>query len=288
MFKRTWIVILGVIGTVILLSGCVGGKLAKDLTPIPTLPPGEQPALVDALQQSAQSPTEAAGGGPAMSQDQLVASGEQLFSGACSACHGEQNGAGPAFVGMADRAATRIDGMTAEDYLHQSIVDPSAYVVEGFSDIMPKKFADQFSEQEISALVAYIMAKSGGAAAPAETPAPTAEPTTPVAAPTETPVEDTPAAAEPVGNAENGATIFASSCSACHGAQDGAGPAVTGIGERAATRVAGMTAAEYLHESIVDPSAYVVEGFADIMPKTFGQQFTDQEINDLVAYLLTQ
>ncbi len=288
MFKRTWIVIMGVIGAVGLLSGCVGGKLAKDLTPIPTLPPGEQPALVDALQVSTASPAPAAGGA-ATSQDQLVATGEQLFSGTCTACHGDKDGAGPAFVGMADRAATRVDGMTAEDYLHESIVDPSAYVVEGFSDIMPKQFADQFSAQEIDALVAYIMADSSGTAAPVETPAPTTEPATPEApAATETPVESTQAAAAPTGNADNGATIFASSCSACHGAQDGAGPAVTGIAERAATRVDGMTAADYLHESIVDPSAYVVEGFADIMPKTFAQQFSDQEINDLVAYLLTQ
>ncbi len=60
------------------------------------------------------------------------------------------------------------------------------------------------------------------------------------------------------------------------------------MGERAATRVDDMTAEEYLHESIVDPSAYVVDGFADIMPKSFADQFSDQELNDLVAYILTQ
>lgn len=85
-----------------------------------------------------------------------------------------------------------------------------------------------------------------------------------------------------------GEELFAASCSACHGETDGVGPALTGMGERAATRVEGMSAEDYLHESIVDPSAYVVEGFDDEMPKTYSDQFTDEELGDLIAYLLNQ
>jgi cytochrome c2 len=44
----------------------------------------------------------------------------------------------------------------------------------------------------------------------------------------------------------------------------------------------------YLHASIVDPSAYIVPGSVDnLMPKTYGEFLTEQEVNDLVAYLFT-
>jgi mono/diheme cytochrome c family protein len=287
-----------------LLSACGQSKLAKNLTPIPTLPPATEPTLVDALQGGTATPAQAASGGQ-LTQDQLVAMGKNLFSTNCSACHGAQDGAGPAFVGMVDRAATREQGKTAEQYIHESIVDPSAYVVSGFSDIMPKDFATKFSAQEIDALVAYIVADSGtgGAQATPEgtpqaapttegTTAPTTEATTATTteattAPTTAPT--TEAAATPVGDPAAGEQLFAANCSPCHGAQDGVGPALTGMGQRAATRISGMSAADYIHQSIVDPSAYVVSGFSDnVMPQNFGDKFSAQEISDLIAYILTQ
>ena len=293
MFKRTWILWMVMLVMAALLSACGGSKLAENLTPIPTLPPGNEPELVAALQGQTATPETTAESGGAMSQDELVAMGKDIFASTCAACHGEDDGAGPGFAGMAGRAATREAGKTAEEYLHESIVDPSAYVVDGFADIMPKGFADQFSEQELNALVAYIMADSGGGEAQA-TPestteaAPTEEATeqpTEEAAPT---AEATKEAAAPVGDPAAGEQLFEANCAACHGAENGAGPALTGMGERAATRVDGMSAEDYLHESIVDPSAYVVDGFADIMPKGFADQFSDQELSDLVAYILTQ
>jgi cytochrome c5 len=86
-----------------------------------------------------------------------VAVGEQIFSQTCSGCHGETDGAGPARPGIGERAATRVEGMSAEEYIHQSIVDPSAHVVEGFGDIMPKDYEQQFSPEEIDSLVAYLL-----------------------------------------------------------------------------------------------------------------------------------
>jgi mono/diheme cytochrome c family protein len=283
-----------------LLSACGESKLAKNLTPIPTLPPGTEPTLVDVLQAGTATPAQAASGGQ-MTQDQLVAMGKDLFSTDCSACHGAQNGAGPAFTGMAERAATREQGKTAEQYIHESIVDPSAYVVDGFPDIMPKDFATKFSDQQINALVAYIIADSGGGAqaAPTEQPtteaAPTTEATTaPTAEATAAPTTEattapTEAAATPAGDPAAGEQLFATNCSPCHGAQDGVGPALTGMGQRAATRIAGMSAADYIDQSIVDPSAYVVSGFPDnVMPKNFADKFSAQDISDLIAYILTQ
>ena len=59
-------------------------------------------------------------------------------------------------------------------------------------------------------------------------------------------------------------------------------------GPRATTRVAGMSAQEYLHQSIVDPDAYVVDGFAKgQMLRDSAQRLTEEQIQDLVAFLMT-
>ena len=95
------------------------------------------------------------------------------------------------------------------------------------------------------------------------------------------------------GNAVSGKAIFngSSGCNACHDVANGVtlvGPSLKGIAGRAAARKAGMTAIDYLHESIVSPNAYIVPGFtAGIMTQTFGQTLTKPQIDDLVAYLLT-
>jgi hypothetical protein len=45
---------------------------------------------------------------------------------------------------------------------------------------------------------------------------------------------------------------------------------------------------EYIRTSILHPSAYVVLGFPDnLMPQTYGEVFSETELNDLIAYLLT-
>ncbi len=278
MGKRTWIVLLTALALGLLASACGTNDLATELTPIPTLAPGETPALADAIAQApaTEEATAEAGDGEG-GEDALVTAGEELFSSACAGCHGAQDGAGPALTGMADRAATRVEGMSAEDYIHESIVDPSAHVVEGFADIMPKQYGDQYSEDELSSLVAYIM--HAGAAGGGEEAEATEEPDAEATEEAGAAIEGDPAAGE---------DLFTQNCAGCHGAQDGAGPALTGMGERAATRVEGMSAEDYLHESIVDPSAHVVEGFADIMPKQYGTQFSEDEIADLIAYILEQ
>ncbi len=64
------------------------------------------------------------------------------------------------------------------------------------------------------------------------------------------------------------------------------GPDLTHIGSVAATRKPGMSAEEYIRESIVNPNAFIVPGFQpDIMPQDFGTRLTQQQINDLVTYL---
>lgn len=100
------------------------------------------------------------------------------------------------------------------------------------------------------------------------------------------------------GDPERGAQLFAQGqadappCSTCHQVVSGQvgfslGPDLVGIAERGATRVAGMTAAEYLRQSILEPHRYVVPGYRDMMYPDYRTQLTEQNIEDLIAYLLT-
>lgn len=123
---------------------------------------------------------------------------------------------------------------------------------------------------------------------PTDTPAPTAT----SAPPTETAVPTEEPSTEAVGDPVNGQALFVqNACNACHNVDSETmlvGPGLLHLGERAATRQEGMSAYDYLHQSIVDPNAYVVEGFApNMMPPTFGTTLTEDQINDIIAYLLT-
>jgi hypothetical protein len=52
--------------------------------------------------------------------------------------------------------------------------------------------------------------------------------------------------------------------------------------------VSGLSGEEYLRQAVTEPGAYVVEGFAaGIMPATYGSQLTAQQVDDLVAYMLS-
>jgi mono/diheme cytochrome c family protein len=80
-------------------------------------------------------------------------------------------------------------------------------------------------------------------------------------------------------------------CITCHALEEGVelvGPPQNDVGARAAGRVAGMSAEEYLRQSIVEPNAHLVEGYeADVMYQNFGEELSEEQIDDLVAYMLT-
>lgn len=98
----------------------------------------------------------------------------------------------------------------------------------------------------------------------------------------------------PVGNTSNGEQIFASTggCHACHSLETDVktvGPSLFGIASRAAIFKSDYSAELYIYESIVYPNAHVVESFqSGIMPLTFKQQLGEQQIADLLAFLMTQ
>jgi hypothetical protein len=65
------------------------------------------------------------------------------------------------------------------------------------------------------------------------------------------------------------------------------GPSLQGISDRAGDRVPELSAAEYIHQSIMEPRAFVVEGYAN-MGLMNSYLLSEEEVDDLVAFLLTQ
>ena len=81
-------------------------------------------------------------------------------------------------------------------------------------------------------------------------------------------------------------------CGGCHtieGLSAGTvGPNQTTIGTMAETRIPGMSAEEYILESILDPSAHLIEGYPDnVMPQNYNDLIEPDQISDLVAFLLS-
>jgi mono/diheme cytochrome c family protein len=86
--------------------------------------------------------------------------GAQVFANAgCRVCHMDKP-VGPRFSQeqLANFAAARREGYSAELYLYESIVQPRAYIVQGYTgDIMPQNYSKNLSAQDLADLVAYLM-----------------------------------------------------------------------------------------------------------------------------------
>lgn len=90
--------------------------------------------------------------------------------------------------------------------------------------------------------------------------------------------------------ASQGKQLFSQHCATCHATDPDTvilGPSLAGIARRAAGRVPDLTARAYVEESILQPGAYVVSGFDDAMPTNFGKRLSGEEMDALIAYLLT-
>ncbi|MBZ0289771.1 MAG: hypothetical protein K8I30_19265, partial [Anaerolineae bacterium] len=83
-------------------------------------------------------------------------------------------------------------------------------------------------------------------------------------------------------------------CSGCHlQAATGTGPMTDGTFWRAENvriqdpALSGFTAEQYLVSSILQPGAYLVPGFQNLMLANFGERISLQDLADLLAYLET-
>jgi len=87
-----------------------------------------------------------------------------------------------------------------------------------------------------------------------------------------------------------GQQVFNTRCATCHALVPDTviiGPSLYGLATRAETRVEGQTAEEYITLSILRPGDYVVEGFNNVMVTNLAKELTSEEMNALVAFLLT-
>ena len=91
----------------------------------------------------------------APANDEPVASGPDIWNGqskfkglGCAGCHntGSNKLIGPGLAGISAKG---------DDYIRESIVDPSAVLVDGYSNLMPKSFAS-LKESDIEDLIGYL------------------------------------------------------------------------------------------------------------------------------------
>lgn len=80
-------------------------------------------------------------------------------------------------------------------------------------------------------------------------------------------------------------------CMACHlldTTANATGPNLYGLAERAGSRVSGSSAEEYVRQSILHPNDYIVDGFsANFMYQNYAVDLTDEDVDALIAYVLT-
>jgi cytochrome c2 len=88
-----------------------------------------------------------------------AAAGEAIYEAQCASCHSidGSDGIGPTWQGIMGREETLADGSTVtvdEEYIRESIQDPNAKVVEGFSEGIMPEF--DLSDEEIDQLIAFM------------------------------------------------------------------------------------------------------------------------------------
>jgi cytochrome c2 len=225
------------------------------------------------------------------STEDFVRAGQDIFygKGTCALCHeiGKKGERCPDLAGVGERAGTRIKeagykgkATTSAEYLVESVMDPTAYVVEGYQPSMPP-VGRQLNDLELVAVVSFLQSQGGEVTVNGQSRFPKwrgeggGAAAAPVAA----------AAPTPVG-ASGKDLVQQWACVTCHkfdGPEKLVGPSLWDIGAR--------KDANYIRESILQPDAVVVEGFpAGLMKGTldgegFYQKVSLQDLNTIVDYL---
>lgn len=79
-------------------------------------------------------------------------------------------------------------------------------------------------------------------------------------------------------------------CGTCHSLKPGellVGPSIAGIATIAENQTTGLAAAAFLRQGILKPDVYLEPGFNPGAMPRYGEGLTAQDVDDLVAYLLT-
>src|SRR5262245_13706588 len=215
---------------------------------------------------------------------QLVKAGEEIFhtKGTCEICHriGQKGTRAPDLAGIGARAAKTKPGLGAKQYILESLLQPGAYLVEGYPNIMPTvdKPPIGLNRSEVWAVVAFLESLGGTVDVTLnDVPASVGSASAGGAA----------AAVKIPGDSKAGEAVFQGKggCIACHKAgKIGASPVGPDL-----SQIAKIQTPEYIMKKILDPKGSgTVAGFPPgVMPQMFGQTLTAKEYTDLVAFLLT-
>lgn len=233
-----------------------------------------------------------------------IEEGAAIFENSCRPCHGPQGEGSPLAPALntpslfnGERLAAVSFAGTIEDYVKGVVASGRPVPSQGadYPERMPtwsQEFGGPLRPDQIEAVVAFILNWGERALAGAEP--------TPVSG---EPMMGTDIQVElPPGDAERGRALAdgALGCTVCH-ALTPVGPAWAaaggqpGLAERAAQHIAApdyagaaTTPEQYLVESVMQPNAYLVEGFDQgVMPADFGDKVTLQQMADLLAYMLS-
>ena len=239
------------------------------------------------------------GASAALGEGLSVENGEQIFwgPGKCSTCHsigprgsavrgpnlGESRQGPELAIRANERAAERALALghevTGTEYLVESIAEPSAYVVDGFKDEMPRAYEPPISlgPDQIASVIMYLQTIGGA-------PDPSAIVLPPVIREATSGTEAAEAWAPYLdGDSTLGRALFfdlagPAPCSKCHsvGGEGGdVGPDLTAV--------AGVRTAQFIVESILEPSAGIAGGYESVLIET-----TDGRILDGVIRRETQ
>ena len=224
-----------------------------------------------------------------LTMDTFVAMGEKIYTGkgTCTLCHNSL-GRAPDLstydvqaVSLERIADARYQGSAAEAeaYLRESMIEPSAFVVEGFGkkgsndteSPMPavNQPPIQLSDIEIDAIIAFLQHKDGNTVT-------VALPSADAAPAVENEATSPPALAQ---NAEEVIAKFG--CAACHAildSQSPVGPSLKDVGQRLDT--------VQIRNSIIDPKAEIAQGFPPIMPEFPNMALAELEL--MVDFLAQQ
>ena len=98
--------------------------------------------------------------GPTEGLNPIQTRGKTIFNQYCAACHDNQGDiiiVGPPLSHIATSGGDRVAGINAETYIRQSLLEPDAFFVDGFDDLMPKTFNDILAQEEIDSLIEFLL-----------------------------------------------------------------------------------------------------------------------------------
>lgn len=239
-----------------------------------------------------------------------IEKGAEIFANNCSTCHGP-DGKGLPGVAPALHSAyfftNRLKDVGYAGSLHDYIAGTVASgrpsnAISQWAQRMPtwgSRYGGPLRDDQVESVTKFVLNWKEDALtqSPEEDPwqpfenAPTTTLTGTVAPPAAAggPVEGQPRAPQDL--------FIAMGCSGCHMIdQDQTdsnrgviAPNLGNLNEVAGTMVPGEDAPTYVHNSIVDPNAFVVEGYAPgVMPQNFKDRMSDEEIVGLANWLLEQ